>query len=397
MRHLPRKENLASYLTQIEHAISPKPHTSMYLMHKYWARKPYNVVAEYIEHYSKKGEIVLDPFSGSGVTAIEAVKHGRKAVAIDLDPISTFITRMTLIPIDLNAFKKTFEQIKLDIKDEIKGLYSVECPKCGKKATILASVWSREKNQPTEFRLLCPKCKKKFKKKPTVKDLEYVSKIEKKKIPYWYPKDELKYENGKEFNKKEIVGDIPSLFTKRNLTALSILWNRIELIENPKIRDLMKFTFTSRVHLASKMCPVAKAGGNSHWSELSSTSFWALQSFWVPPIFMESNVWMLFESGVIGKQGIIKGKEEVRKTIGEVKEAKTFDELKDDCNILMCTQSALSLKNSPAKIQDDSIAYVFTDPHMAVLFNTESLQHFGCHGLKEKKMTQNLHHVLMKK
>ena len=57
-----------------------KTHTSMYLMHKYWARKPANVVAEYIKHYSKEGETVLDPFAGSGVTAVEAIKLRRKGI-----------------------------------------------------------------------------------------------------------------------------------------------------------------------------------------------------------------------------------------------------------------------------------------------------------------------------
>jgi hypothetical protein len=152
------------------------------------------------------------------------------------------------------------------------------------------------------------------------------------------------------------------LFTKRNLVALSILWNEIESIKEQKIRDLMKFTFTSRVHLASKMCPVAKPSPRSHWSELSSTSFWALQSYWVPPIFMESNVWMLFASGILGKQGILNGKEESNKAIEIFKEAKSFEDLNDSANILISTQSALSLKNSSAKIQNESIDYVFTDP-----------------------------------
>lgn len=64
-------------------------------MHKYWARKPHSVVGEYIERYTQKGEFMLDPFIGSGVTAIEALKRGRKAIATNLDPIAIFITRMT--------------------------------------------------------------------------------------------------------------------------------------------------------------------------------------------------------------------------------------------------------------------------------------------------------------
>jgi len=181
-------------------------------------------------------------------------------------------------------------------------------------------------------------------------------------IPYWYPKDALKYPNSQEFMKKEAVGDIPNLFTKRNLVALSILWHMTESIKDAKIRDLMGFTFASRVHLASKMCPVAKPSKRSHWSELSTTSFWALQSYWVPPLYMESNAWMLFESGVLGKQGILKGKGESNKEIRHFNEAKSFEDLDNEANILISTQSALNLGSNPARIPKESVDYVFTDP-----------------------------------
>lgn len=73
-------------INHINHSIYPRAHTSMYVWHKYWARKTWNVVGEYIETYCSKDCIVLDPFSGSGVVGIEAVKRGRRAISIDLNP-----------------------------------------------------------------------------------------------------------------------------------------------------------------------------------------------------------------------------------------------------------------------------------------------------------------------
>jgi len=79
-------------------AVIAKTHPPIYLMHKFWARKPHNVVSRYIEYYTNPGDVVLDPFVGSGVTVIEAARLGRKAIGNDLNPIATFITEMTLAP-----------------------------------------------------------------------------------------------------------------------------------------------------------------------------------------------------------------------------------------------------------------------------------------------------------
>src|SRR5207249_8874725 len=63
-----------------------------YGVHPYFTRRPANVVRAYIDRYSQLGETVLDPFGGTGVTAIEALLAGRKAIHSDLNPFANFIT-----------------------------------------------------------------------------------------------------------------------------------------------------------------------------------------------------------------------------------------------------------------------------------------------------------------
>src|SRR5438105_7048012 len=62
-----------------------------YGVHPYFTRRPFNVVRDYILHYSRVGDRVLDPFGGSGVTAIEAFLENRVGIHNDINPLANFI------------------------------------------------------------------------------------------------------------------------------------------------------------------------------------------------------------------------------------------------------------------------------------------------------------------
>jgi hypothetical protein len=64
-----------------------------YGVHPYFTRRPYNVVREYVLHYSREGDVVLDPFGGSGVTAIEAFLENRVGLQNDINPLANFIAK----------------------------------------------------------------------------------------------------------------------------------------------------------------------------------------------------------------------------------------------------------------------------------------------------------------
>lgn len=128
--------------------------TAVYGMHTYWSKKPHDAIRQYIRHYTKPGDVVLDPFSGSGGTAVAALMEGRKAIAIDRSPAATFITKNYCTPIDVSALQTAFDTLKRRVKPEIDRLYETRCDRCGGKAGTAYTVYSQV------FR--CPKCLEKI-------------------------------------------------------------------------------------------------------------------------------------------------------------------------------------------------------------------------------------------
>jgi len=69
-----------------DHAIETTKATAIYNMHTYWSKKPHDAIREYIRHYTKPGDLVLDPFCGSGNTGRAARSLGRRALLADIAP-----------------------------------------------------------------------------------------------------------------------------------------------------------------------------------------------------------------------------------------------------------------------------------------------------------------------
>lgn len=86
-------------------------------VHGYFTKQTWNVVAEYIKNYSKPGDLVLDPFGGSGVTAIEALMNRRRAISIDINPLAIFIVQSLLAPVNWAELAAAFQRVE----DEYKG------------------------------------------------------------------------------------------------------------------------------------------------------------------------------------------------------------------------------------------------------------------------------------
>ncbi|MDM8560759.1 DNA methyltransferase [Candidatus Parabeggiatoa sp. HSG14] len=81
-------------------------------VHGYFTKQTWNVVQEYIRHFSRPDDLVLDPYGGSGVTAIEAMMTDRRAIHLDLNPMSFFLVDSLATPVDLEKLGQAFEQLK---------------------------------------------------------------------------------------------------------------------------------------------------------------------------------------------------------------------------------------------------------------------------------------------
>ena len=59
--------------------IAPEPN------HLHPTQKPPSLVAQFIHWHTRKGDLVLDPFMGSGATLVAARELGRKSIGIEMD------------------------------------------------------------------------------------------------------------------------------------------------------------------------------------------------------------------------------------------------------------------------------------------------------------------------
>ena len=124
--------------------------TAIYNMHTYWSKKPHDAIQQYVRHYTEDGDLVLDPFCGSGGTALAALLEGRKAIAIDLSPAATFITKNYCSPVDISVLQKAFNELEEAVKPEMDWLYETKCDRCDGRAKVSYTLWS------SVFE--CPRC-----------------------------------------------------------------------------------------------------------------------------------------------------------------------------------------------------------------------------------------------
>ncbi|NHI93248.1 MAG: hypothetical protein EAX96_12180 [Candidatus Lokiarchaeota archaeon] len=316
--------------------------------HIWWAKKPGNIIKILIQHFTKPNEIVLDPFSGSGAVLEEAIKLGRKSIALDLNPLSIFLMENLISKKNWELIQDYYEKILKNLKDKCKivglksifDLYETNCPICKGIARINYVIW--EDDTPIAVRLYCIKDGILTKNKIEKKDIELINEIE--KINWKSKINNVKFIQNSRINVSKNMY-LMDFFTKRNFLALSSLIDEINSLSACAEREFLKFIFSSTLRKTSKL--ISTKGGLS-------------LGFWIPKKNRkENNVFFQFEKV---KDKLWRKKNYLDELNQISKRALNFSELKTNKNLLIKKFNATELIEL---IEPESIDLIVTDPPYA--------------------------------
>ncbi len=205
----------------------------------------------YLEHYSRPGDVVLDPFGGSGVIPIEAFLLGRRAIHNDLNPFANFIARNiadTTLP-SVAPLRAAFERVRTAC---VGPLSEIE------RSEAAARRWLERLPLPTNIRL------------PQNSDAEFF------------------YE----------------LFTPRQLAGLALIKQAIETAATGVVRDLLLLAWSASVAKLNKTFLSARGRAPSR----GGSSIFSLYRYKVAARWVELPIWETFRGRFAN---VLAAKEEV--------------------------------------------------------------------------------------
>ena len=119
---------------------------------------------------------VLDPFMGGGTTIFEALRFGCNVIGNDLQPLSLFVTKALVEPLDEKKVNSAIKSLEQTVGNRIRNYYKTKCPCCGKIADGMYMFHVKKVSAQTEckehrlfssfviaykkdeFTIVCPKC-----------------------------------------------------------------------------------------------------------------------------------------------------------------------------------------------------------------------------------------------
>lgn len=252
------KKSLSDIKKEIKSTVATN-NNDIYKSHLYWSQKPFNISDILINNFSNEDDIILDPFMGSGVTIIEALKknYNRRAIGVEINDVPIFIVSTLLKKYNINYVKQGIN----DFIDRVKLLnsyYEVRCDFCGGVGIIQKVLFDRESwNSDPQINKIYYKCKcdkKTLEKDPNLFDYYNLN------LNYRCTniKDMELIRNGRlAVYEGEKISDI---FTSRNFALLDTMVGYMNEYEDD-ISESIKYIILSSIHLSK----ITDTHSNSQW------------------------------------------------------------------------------------------------------------------------------------
>lgn len=337
----------------INYAIVETTRPAVYTSMKYWGKKPHNVWHDYIKNYVPENGVFMDPFCGSGMSGIEAIRAGRKAACFDINPLSTFVYDVMCSTFDTHLF----EQVALGIINKTNEDRVYKKYYCYRDSFILHNAKYRNN--------LCYECcfigdkKQRFSCAPTQEDIAVIGTEETIDFKYSIPNKEFRDTDA--FSScllNKIGSNIIGLYTKRNLYILSLIFNEILNVKDSAIKLQLMYAFIQTVHLSTRMCVP-----RSKQTKRDFSTSWGRSGYFVANSEMEMNPLLVFQSNCFGKQSVTSCLETLQSYVGKIKGKKVkvgdiinFDEDYD------LWYGVVDSKRLSMLVPQATIDFVITDP-----------------------------------
>lgn len=394
-------------------------HTPPYKIHKYFARRPWNVFEQLVQNFTKENDIVLDPFCGGGVTIYESIRKGRKVIGCDLNPLSIFVIRnmvkKNILEIEflnvINDLKRylrklngsymqfTYQGITYDV-DWCEVAFKVKCNICG-ESTLLSNDYKTKNGFYKCRNMKCPShnnsnksivarnCKrigfeylflvnnssqrnkivKIFAQEDFIKLTAHLKflKSEIKKENIQIPQDRIPLDWDRQFEDglaNKGIYNFQDLFTERNLFILTLLLNKIKSYSNSLSYDkyeLLRLIFSNTIKDTNIM-----AFTNETWQGGKPTT-WSKHAYWIPSQFCEVSIIPSFEKSI---QRIISSLNFNNKQKYQISTAVSFSGLRKK-NLLLYNKSVAF-----TDIPNNSVDTIITDPPYGSNVQYLELSHF---------------------
>jgi DNA modification methylase len=95
-----------------------------YITHGYYsypAKFIPQLAARLIKELTVEGDVIADPFMGSGTTIVEAIVNSRRAIGVDINPVAYLASKVKSTPLDPNLLDLEFRSLIADLEAQIGG------------------------------------------------------------------------------------------------------------------------------------------------------------------------------------------------------------------------------------------------------------------------------------